>query len=211
MSGRYARVYHDLMDDPKFEAVYPDDHRFALWVRLLMAADASYPSPPTIPRRVNGSALAHLVGVGLIDLVPGDRYKVHGLARERADGARIGREGGLERARTAPREQGRFVRETPANAGDAGPAHAGPAHQPRNATQLNTSSTATLAPTPGQRWHHDGDEPRKNGADRTTCPDCGDLLNDRDPDVIVSDHGRQLWHRACVDGVPVDATTEATP
>ena len=53
MSGRYARVYHDLMDDPKFEAVYQDDHRFALWVRLLMAADASHPSPPTIPRRVN--------------------------------------------------------------------------------------------------------------------------------------------------------------
>ena len=68
-----------------------------------------------------------------------------------------------------------------------------------------------LAPTPGQRWHDDGKSPGRNGLDRTTCPDCGDLLNDKDPDVIVSDHGRQLWHRACVDGVPVDATTEATP
>ena len=78
-------------------------------------------------------------------------------------------------------------------------------------SQSVSQAGPTLAPTPGQRWHHDGDEPRKNGADRTTCPDCGDLLNDKDPDVIVSDHGRQLWHRACVDGVPVDATTEATP
>ena len=156
MSGRYARVYHDLMDDPKFEAVYPDDHRFALWVRLLMAADASYPSPATIPRRVNRSALAHLVSVGLIDLVPGDRYKVHGLARERADGARIGREGGLERARTAPREQGRFVRETPANAGDAGPAHAGPAHQPRNTTQLNTTQHGSKEPGTTKRNGTDG-------------------------------------------------------
>ena len=46
MSGRYARVYHDLMDDPKFATVYENDHRFALWVRLLLAADAAWPSPP---------------------------------------------------------------------------------------------------------------------------------------------------------------------
>jgi hypothetical protein len=40
-------------------------------------------------------------------------------------------------------------------------------------------------------------EPRRNGADRTTCPRCGDLLDDKDPNVVVADHGRQLWHRAC--------------
>ena len=41
------------------------------------------------------------------------------------------------------------------------------------------------------------DEPGRNGADRTTCPRCGDLLDDKDPNVVVADRGHQLWHRAC--------------
>ncbi len=36
-----------------------------------------------------------------------------------------------------------------------------------------------------------------NGRERATCPGCGDLLDDKDPNVVVADHGRQLWHRHC--------------
>jgi hypothetical protein len=49
------------------------------------------------------------------------------------------------------------------------------------------------------------EEPRRNGADRTTCPRCGDLLDDKDPNVMVADHGRQLWHRACPAGLTLTA------
>lgn len=32
--------------------------------------------------------------------------------------------------------------------------------------------------------------------DVTTCPGCGDLLDDKDPNVVVAPGG-QLWHRSC--------------
>jgi hypothetical protein len=68
----------------------------------------------------------------------------------------------------------------------------------QTASQSVSQAGPTLAPTPGQRWHDAGTtEPRRNSADRTTCPTCGDLLSDKDPNVLVADHGRQLMHRAC--------------
>jgi hypothetical protein len=39
--------------------------------------------------------------------------------------------------------------------------------------------------------------PRGNGDIRTTCPTCGDLVNDKDTNVVVRDHGGQLAHRVC--------------
>lgn len=33
--------------------------------------------------------------------------------------------------------------------------------------------------------------------DGRTCPTCGDLLTDRDLNVVVRDHGRKLAHRVC--------------
>ena len=78
-------------------------------------------------------------------------------------------------------------------------------------SQSVSQAGPALAPTPGQRWHDDEpgrkDEPNvatgeawRIGLDGATCPTCGDLLNDRDPNVLVADHGRQLVHRACPDG-----------
>lgn len=167
MNGPYSRVYHSVIDDPKFGAVYDDDRRLATWLRLLMAADASWPASASIPRRVSRSALAHLVDVGLVDLAPKDRYFVHGLARERADRAQIGREGGRVRAQGAVREQGRFVRGAPANAGSAGPANAGPAHQLDETRRDETSITRANALDERPR--------RANGEDVLTgkvdCPD----------------------------------------
>jgi hypothetical protein len=82
-SDRYSRLYHRLVDDEKFKDVYANDARFACWVRLLLIADAAYPSPAPIPMGLKRSALDHLVNVGLVDLLPGNRYAIHGLQAER--------------------------------------------------------------------------------------------------------------------------------
>ncbi len=168
MTGPYSRVYHSIIDDLKFRAVYDDDRRLATWLRLLVAADGSWPASAPIPRRVSRAALAHLVDVGLVDLAPNDRYFVHGLARERADRAQIGREGGLARAHGAAREQGRFVRGTPANAGNAGPANAGPAHQLDETRRDETSTTRANALDERPRRGNGLDEGPLTG--RVPCP-----------------------------------------
>ena len=79
----YSRVYWSVADDPKFAGIYDDDPAFALWTRLLMAADALWPAPAPLPRRARPRPLSKLVDAGLVDLMPGDRYRIHGLDAER--------------------------------------------------------------------------------------------------------------------------------
>lgn len=79
----YVRVYYRIIDDPKFEGVYDHDATLATWLRLLLAADAMYPAPATLPRSVKPAALQRLVKAELVDLLPGDRYRLHGLKGER--------------------------------------------------------------------------------------------------------------------------------
>lgn len=112
---RYARIYHGIDDDPKFATVFNDDHLLATWVRLLLRADAAWPAAVPIPRRVAQDALDVLVAVGLVDLLPDDRYRIHGLDRVRREVADKAAIGGRARAEDAPRSAGRFL---PANAGE---------------------------------------------------------------------------------------------
>ena len=79
----YSRVYWSVIDDPKFEGVYDDDAAFALWMRLLMNADALWPAPAALPRSTKAKPLGKLVDAGIIDLLPRDRYRIHGLDAER--------------------------------------------------------------------------------------------------------------------------------
>ena len=83
MAERYARVYHQVKTDPKFETIYNNDHHLAWWLRLLVDADAAWPSYPSIPRRMRKASFDALVAVGLIDPMPGDCFRVHGLDAER--------------------------------------------------------------------------------------------------------------------------------
>lgn len=89
MTRTYARVYHEIVDDPKFERVYDNDAALACWLRCLLLADATYPMPAPIPRR--NSAFALLVDVGLIEERTGHRFTVKGLAAERERRSEIGR------------------------------------------------------------------------------------------------------------------------
>lgn len=79
----YCRVYYTIKDDPKFEGIRENDHHLATWLRLLMTADALWPASPDLPASAGRSSVKALVAVGLIDLLPGGRYRIHGLDAER--------------------------------------------------------------------------------------------------------------------------------
>ena len=86
----YSRVYWSIIDDPKFSAIYDDDHHLSAWLRLLLAADQSWPASAHIPAGCQRSSIAALVTAGLIDRA-GSRYRVHGLDAERAKRSESGR------------------------------------------------------------------------------------------------------------------------
>jgi len=79
----YCRVYYSIKDDPKFEGIREDDHHLATWLRLLMAADAIWPASPDLPASARRASVRALVAAGLVDLLPGSRYRIHGLDAER--------------------------------------------------------------------------------------------------------------------------------
>jgi hypothetical protein len=78
----YCRVYHEIVDDPKFRRVYDDDAALATWLRMLLIADAMYPASAPMPATT--PAVELLLRVKLIQRRPGNRYIVTGLERERA-------------------------------------------------------------------------------------------------------------------------------
>jgi hypothetical protein len=108
-------VYHSIVDDPKFGAIYDDDRRLATWLRLLIVAEQAHPASAYIPIGTNRAAIAALVDAGLIDLGTGSRYRIHGLdaeRRRRTDAARVG---GLASGRSRSVEQPLNERSTKTN------------------------------------------------------------------------------------------------
>jgi len=95
----YVRVYYRVIDDPKFTDVFDHDDRLACWLRLLLIADGTYPSPAPIPHGIKRGALAHLVTVGIIDLEPGNRYRIHGMKAEREGRSKKAADAAAERWR----------------------------------------------------------------------------------------------------------------
>jgi hypothetical protein len=91
----YVRVYQSVVDDPKFATIYDDDHHFATWVRLLMAADSTWPASCPIPFGTRKASLNALSEAGIIDLGTGHRFRIRGLDAERERRAEAGRVGGL--------------------------------------------------------------------------------------------------------------------
>ncbi len=81
---KYSRVYHDAQDDERFILVWASDACLALWLRLLVLADGTWPAPAPIPRSAKARALSTLVDAGLVELVSGDLYRIHGLTAERS-------------------------------------------------------------------------------------------------------------------------------
>ena len=89
----YVRVYYSIIDDPKFEGVYDDDTALATWLRLLLVADGTYPAPAPIPHGTRRRGLDRLVEARIVDLAPGNRFRMHGLASERQRRSLVGKAG----------------------------------------------------------------------------------------------------------------------
>ena len=96
----YVRVYYSVIDDPRFATIYPHDGAFALWLRLLLLADAMYPAPAPLPTGVKPASVRLLIEAGVVETLPGNHFRMHGLASERsrrAERARIGGRANAER------------------------------------------------------------------------------------------------------------------
>ncbi len=79
----YSRVYWRILDDDKFDGIRESPRHLGAWLMLLIAADMAHPSPAFAPPMVPKSSLDLLANAGLIDVLSGGRYRVHGLASER--------------------------------------------------------------------------------------------------------------------------------
>jgi hypothetical protein len=79
----YSRVYWSVMEDPKFDGIREDPRLFGSWSLLLIAADMAHPSPAYLLPTVTRASVTRLVEAGLIDLLDGHRYRIHGLDAER--------------------------------------------------------------------------------------------------------------------------------
>jgi hypothetical protein len=78
----YVQVPHLLSSDPRFADVYNDRATLGAWLQMYLVADECYPNPAPLPR-VEQTTLDTIEAAGLIEIRPGDRYTVLGLAEHR--------------------------------------------------------------------------------------------------------------------------------
>lgn len=95
--GPYSRVYWQIRADDRFAGIYTDNHHLATWLRLLIAADAVWPAPADLPRSARQTSVSALEAAGLIELLPGHLYRIHGLDAERERRASAGKAGAAAR------------------------------------------------------------------------------------------------------------------
>ena len=106
----YVRVYYRIIDDPRFEFVYDDDAALALWLRLLLIADAAWPASATLPVTARVRPLRRLTDAGLVTVTKTHRFQIHGMEAERRRRIEESRSGGRVRAETGPRDaRGRYT------------------------------------------------------------------------------------------------------
>lgn len=79
----YSRVYWTVRNDPRLEGIYSDDHHWAAWNRLLLAADMAWPAPADLPANIRRASLRALEAAGVIEVMPGGLFCFHGLDTER--------------------------------------------------------------------------------------------------------------------------------
>jgi len=78
----YSRLYHEVVDDPKFRGVFDEKDVFGWWATLLIMADQSYPNSAYLPYGIDEQALAKLTQRKIV-VVDGPRFRLKGLDSER--------------------------------------------------------------------------------------------------------------------------------
>lgn len=100
----YVQVPHLIQREPRFTPVYNDPATLGTWLQMLLVADECYPNPAPLPR-VAQTTIDTIIIAGLIDIVPGDRYLIPGLAEHREPAAGHARTAAWARwGKTAPDE-----------------------------------------------------------------------------------------------------------
>jgi hypothetical protein len=163
----YARVYHSIIDDPKFATIYDNDRYLATWLRLLILAEQAYPGSALLPRGTSRASVQALSDAGLIDVGEHGRYRVHGLASEREMRSQSARNAAAVRW-----------------------------HSEGNAsTSTSTRTSTSIPPPPAERGNREegtnpravGASPRQNGTsprDLGTNPRAVRQREKRDPTVL---------------------------
>jgi hypothetical protein len=106
----YSRLYWRFREE--FPEVYADKPLFGWWASLLMIAEGAHPSAAELPRRIKPSVLDALVKAELLEILPGDRFRIRGVTKERERRAEAARVGGLASGRSRTPEQSANVRST---------------------------------------------------------------------------------------------------
>lgn len=99
----YSRIYWSVRNDPRLVGIYSDDHHWATWARLLLAADMSWPAPADLPAYAKPASVKALQAAGIIELLPGGLFTFHGLDTERGRRAEAAR---VSSAHRSPPERG---------------------------------------------------------------------------------------------------------
>ena len=101
----FVRIYHsDLIRD--YPTVWDDDAALAAWLRLLVAADGSWPTPAEFPRSVKGRSVEALVKAGLVSVVGTHRYQIKGMDAERSARQDAARNAAAKRWQSGPQSRG---------------------------------------------------------------------------------------------------------
>lgn len=150
---KHVRVYYTIGEDDRFRDIYHDDRRLGAWLRLLLIADAVWPASAPLPASIAKSSLKALIDAGVIDLLPGHMYRIHGLDAERERRSASGRNAAAMRWQSD--------RNATASTQDMRPQSARSAEaMSRNATQRNAEDSPKSRRA-GLRSDHDN--PRSKG------------------------------------------------
>lgn len=98
MSEQYSRIYWRFIEE--FPAIFDDKAAFGWWMTLLIGADGAHPSPAPLPLGLPKRLLAQLTDAGLVEIGPGNRYRIKGVLAERTRRTANARSAGLASARS---------------------------------------------------------------------------------------------------------------
>lgn len=175
----YTRIYHTIVDDPKFEEVYDDDARLSWYVRLLMAADATYPAAAPLPFGMPAEVLEHLTKRGIVVRVRGGHYRIkaHEAERESRGQGRGGGKAAGGKARVAGAERDELGRLLPSQHSSStenvlvpAPPAARAQHSPAKPASRQQTSQHRNAGEPSEPAKTRRDETRRDEDEKVSTP-----------------------------------------